>query len=91
MKFLHLWKVQPGAYNAAISRFMETGAMPPAGVKMLHRWHGMNGTGVMVSETDDPKPIFQWVAHWSDVLEISVTPCVEDADAGAALAALGKR
>lgn len=91
MKFLTTWKTQTGTFNATIARFLETGGAPPPGIRMLHRVHGMNGTGVVVSESDDPKAMFQWVAQWADVIELNVTPCLEDADAGAVLAALGKR
>lgn len=91
MKFLTTWKTQPGTFNATIARFLETGGAPPAGIRMLHRFHGMNGTGIVVSESDDPKAMFQWVAQWGDVIELNVTPCVDDADAGAVLASLGKR
>jgi hypothetical protein len=91
MRFLTTWKTQPGTFSATIARFMESGGAPPSGVRMLHRWHGMNGTGIVVSESDDPKAIFQWVAQWADVIELNVTPCVDDADAGAVLATLVKR
>jgi hypothetical protein len=35
--------------------------------------------------------MFTWRAQWSDLLEMTVTPCLEDADAGAVLAAMAKR
>jgi len=35
--------------------------------------------------------MFLFQAQWADVLAISVTPCLEDADAGAIPASLGKR
>ncbi|WP_371736330.1 DUF3303 domain-containing protein [Acidovorax sp. SRB_14] len=30
-------------------------------------------------------------AQWADLLAMTVTPCLEDTDAGAVLASLGKR
>jgi hypothetical protein len=30
-------------------------------------------------------------AQWADVLDLTVTPCFEDADAGEVMASLGKR
>jgi hypothetical protein len=91
MKFLTTWTIQPGGFNAAVARFLETGGAAPPGVRILHRWHGANGSGVQISESDDPKAIYLGIAQWADVLDMNVTPCVEDADAGAALATLGKR
>ena len=58
---------------------------------MLGRWHGMNGGGFAVTESSDAKAMFLFQAQWADVIAITVTPCLEDADAGAVLASLDKR
>lgn len=76
--------------DAAIKKFLETGGTPPKNIKMLGRWHGMNREGFAISESDDPKAMFEWYAQWSNVMEITVTPCVEDAEAGPILAAMAK-
>ena len=47
--------------------------------------------GFAAAESTDAKALFQWQAQWGDLLAMSVTPCLEDADAGAVLASLGKR
>lgn len=91
MKFISTWTVPQGSFNAAVKRFLETGGAPPQGVKMLGRWHGMNGQGFAVSESSDPKAMYLWTAQWADLIPITVTPCVEDEDAGAVMASLGKR
>jgi hypothetical protein len=64
--------------------------MPPAGVKLIGRWHGMSGNGFAVVETDDPKALYAWFAEWQEFLPIQTTPCLEDAEAGAVLATLKK-
>jgi Protein of unknown function (DUF3303) len=46
MKFISTWTVPQGTFNAAVARFLETGGAPPEGVKMLGRWHGMDGKGI---------------------------------------------
>jgi Protein of unknown function (DUF3303) len=43
MKFVITWSVPAESYQAAIKKFLETGAQPPAGVKMLGRYHGPQG------------------------------------------------
>lgn len=91
MKFISSWSVPQGSFNAAVARFLETGGAPPAGVKVLGRWHGMNGQGFAVSESNDPKAMYLWQAQWADLLPITVTPCLEDDDAGAVMASLGKK
>ena len=90
MKFITSWQVPPSTNRAIVARFLETGGAPPPGVKMLGRWHGMSGQGFCVSECDDPKAMYLWLAQWSDLMPMSVTPCLEDADAGAVLASMGK-
>jgi hypothetical protein len=64
---------------------------PPKGVTLVGRWHGMSGQGVAILESNDPKAMFELRAQWSDLLDLSITPCLEDADAGAVLAAMAKR
>jgi len=51
----------------------------------------MNGQGFAIAESSDAKALFLFQAQWADLLPIAVTPCLEDADAGAVLASLGKR
>jgi hypothetical protein len=91
MKYISSWKLPPNLIDSAIEKFLKTGGVPPEGIKMLGRWHGMNGTGFAISESDDAKAMYQWCAQWANVMEITVTPCVEDAEAGPILAALAKQ
>jgi hypothetical protein len=91
MKYISHWKIPPSSIDAAIKKFLETGGTPPEGVKMLGRWHGMNGQGFAISESNDAKAMYGWYAQWSNVMEITVTPCVEDAEAGPILASMAQR
>jgi hypothetical protein len=91
MKYISHWKIPPSSIDAAIKKFLETGGAPPQGVKMLGRWHGMNGQGFAISESNDAKAMYEWYAQWANVMEITVTPCVEDAEAGPILASMAQR
>jgi len=88
MKFIVAWTLPHATFRTAVGRFLEAGGMPPAGVKLIGRWHGMNGRGFAVVETADPKALCAWVSEWSDLLPIEATPCLEDADEGEVLRAL---
>ena len=88
MKYIVSWTLPQVTFRAAVGRFLEAGGMPPAGVKLVGRWHGMNGGGFAVVETTDAKALYAWVAEWADVLALDTTPCLEDADAGAVLQGL---
>jgi hypothetical protein len=89
-KYIVTWTIAPGTYKGVVARFLETGGAPPAGVNQIGRWHGMSGRGFDVVETTDPKALCSLVAQWADALKIETTPCLEDAEAGAALQALQK-
>ena len=91
MKYIASWTLPQGTYNAAVARFLETGGALPKGVEMVGRWHGMSGLGVAIIESSDAKAMYLFQAQWADVIAITITPCLEDADAGAVLASLGKR
>jgi hypothetical protein len=88
MKFIVTWNIPKASVVAAEKRFLATGAAPPAGVKMIGRWHGMSGGGVLIAETDDAKALYAWIGYWNDLLDFETTPCLEDADAGSVLAGL---
>jgi Protein of unknown function (DUF3303) len=87
-KYISSWRFQPNLIDTAIKKFLETGGAPPDGVKMLGRWHGMNGTGVAIFESNDATAMYKWYAQWANVMELSITPCVEDAEAGPILTAM---
>ena len=91
MKYIVSWLLPQGTFNASVGRFLETGGAPPKGVQMLGRWHGMSGQGFAIAESSDPKALYLWMAQWGDLLPMTVTPCLEDADAGEVLASLSKR
>ena len=84
MKFMVTWKIPPAHMASATARFLETGGMPPKGVKMLGRWHG-TGMGFALCESKEGKALFEWMAQWSDQLDLVVTPVVEDRDGAAVL------
>ncbi len=89
MKILVSWTLPHGdTYRAAVARFLETGGSPPAGAKLIGRWHGSNGKGFAVAESDDPKAVFQWVAEWYEYMDIDATPLVEDAEGAEVLQGL---
>ena len=52
MLFIVRWTIPHVSRKAAIQRFMETGGAPPAGVKMLARYHSTDGEfGFAIAES----------------------------------------
>jgi hypothetical protein len=48
MKYIVSWTLPIATFHAAVGRFLETGGMPPAGVKLVGRWHGMSLVLILV-------------------------------------------
>jgi hypothetical protein len=89
MLFIVRYEVAPSVRRAAIERFTKTGGLPPAGVKMLGRWHAADGTfGIAIAESDDIEAIAKWNLAWNDLLTMDVRPALDDQGLGAALAAM---
>ena len=88
MKFIVKYSIPKGCVVDAEQRFLKTGGGPPEGVKMIGRWHGMSGGGVVIAEANDAKALYSWLSYWNDLLEFDTTPCVEDAEAGEVMATL---
>jgi len=84
MKLMVTWKIAPAHMPSAVARFLKTGGSPPKDVKMLGRWHG-TGIGFALAECKDGKALYEWVAEWSDQLDMAVHPVVEDREAAAVL------
>lgn len=81
MRYMASWTLPHGEdYRAAITRFLKTGGVPPAGVTMIGRWHGANGAGFAIAESDDAKAIAEMVTEWSEFMDIQATPVLEDAE-----------
>ncbi|WP_426139668.1 DUF3303 domain-containing protein [Pseudomonas sp. DWP3-1-2] len=88
MLFIVKWSVNSENRNRAIERFLKTGAVPPAGVTLLGRWHAVGGmTGFGIAESADITLIQTWVLQWSDLLTMDVHPALTDDQAAPLLAA----
>ena len=42
----------------------------------------------VLAETDDLKKVYEWTTQWSDLLEFTVVPVLEDAELGEVLSKL---
>jgi hypothetical protein len=81
MKFMmtFAWKPDLRARDEAVARFKKTGGVPPQGVKLLGRWTraDLNG-GFELLESDDLVALGEFAYMWSDLLELSIVPVMED-------------
>lgn len=79
MLFIVHWSISPEHRNSAIERFLKTGAVAPAGVTMLGRWHAVGrSAGFGIAEATDLTLIQKWVLDWNDLLNMEVYPALTD-------------
>jgi Protein of unknown function (DUF3303) len=79
MQCLLTFSIPPATRDAAISRFLATGGQPPPGVRLLGRWTQLDLCGgVVLLESDDPQALTAFAHAWSDVVELTLAPVLED-------------
>jgi Domain of unknown function (DUF3303) len=79
MKFILTFTLPPQTQEAALARFLETRGQPPPTVKLLGRWTQVDLCGgVVLLESDDPQALAEFARGWSDLLELTIAPVLED-------------
>ena len=93
MKFMltFSWKPDIKARDEAIARFRKSGGLPPAGVKLLGRWMraDFNG-GFDLLESDDSQALAEFALMWSDLMDLTIVPVLEDQQLSEVLQRVGK-
>ena len=82
MKFMLTFEWQPDtkARAEAIARFRKTGGLPPQGAELLGRWTRADFSGGYdLIETEDPQALAQFALLWSDLMQLTIVPVLEDA------------
>lgn len=88
MKFMMTfsWTPDPQRRAEGIARFNRTGGVPPDGVKLLGRWTQADlGGGFDLLETEDAGKLTEFAYMWSDLMELKITPVLDDQALVAAL------
>jgi len=93
MKFMltFSWKPDPKCRDEAIARFRKTGGQPPKGVTLLGRWTRADFSGGFdLLETDDPQSLAEFALMWSDLMDLTIVPVLEDQPLAEVLQRIGK-
>ena len=93
MKFMMTFEWQPDQKTRAegVNRFLKTGGQPPKGVRLLGRWTRADFSGGFdLLETDDPKALAEFAFQWSDLMQLNISPVLEDEALGQVLKASSK-
>lgn len=81
MKFMltFSWKSDTKARDEGIARFRKTGGQPPKGAKLLGRWTRVDFSGGFdLLESDDPQALTEFALMWSDLMDLTIVPVLED-------------
>jgi hypothetical protein len=87
MKFMltFSWAPDPETRAEGIARFQKSGGIPQ-GVTLLGRWTRADLSGGFdLLETDDAKKLAEFAYTWSDLMDLEITPVLEDQELGQAL------
>jgi hypothetical protein len=79
MLFLLTYQTSLATQRTGIERFKQSGGPPPDGVKMIGRWHALDGSsGAVICETNDAIALAKWAQEWADVISMHITPVADD-------------
>lgn len=79
MLYLSIYSWKPENRRAVVARFMETGAKPPQGIKLVGRWTAIGGgRGFSLMESDDPVAVSAFAYQWNDLMEFTTVPVIND-------------
>ena len=81
MKFMLTFSWSPDTASRAegIARFQRTGGLPPKGATLVGRWTRADFSGGYdLIETDDAQALAEFALMWSDLMELEITPVLED-------------
>jgi hypothetical protein len=93
MKFMLTfdWKPSTATRDEGISRFRKTGGQPPKGATLLGRWTRADFSGGYdLIESDDPQALAEFALMWSDLMDLKISPVLEDQPLSDVLERIGK-
>ena len=86
MKFMLLYKLHPDKRHDALKGFSAMSVEDDKTdmgdqIKMIGRWHDIaHSKGVAIFESDNAEAISNWALNWNAVLDLEITPVLDDAE-----------
>lgn len=86
MKFMLSYRLHPEKRHDALRGFA---AMTPEqekqdlgdNLKLIGRWHDLaHSKGMAIFEADSAEAIFSWALNWNSVLDLEISPVLDDAE-----------
>ena len=88
MKFMLTfdWSPDTKTREEGIARFKKTGGLPPKGASLLGRWTRADFSGGYdLIESNDPQALAEFALTWSDLMQLTITPVLDDEQLGTVL------
>jgi hypothetical protein len=90
MKFMITFEMHPDQRHDAYKTFAQMTAADDeadrGGVQQIGRWHDLGAArGVVICESDDLGAVQAWAMNWNTVLDVEITPVLDDDEARATL------
>ena len=85
MQFVCNWQIDAQDFEPTMQAFTtsDPAAEFPENVTLVGRWHcGASRSGVAVIESDSAMAVMRLAMKWNHLIDMTIEPCVEDADAG---------
>ena len=84
MQYMIVEHFRGGRPEAVYARFRERGRMAPEGLRYVSSWVTTDGARCFqVMECDDRALLDEWMAAWTDLVEVEVVPVITSAEAAA--------
>lgn len=87
MYYMIIERFRDGDPVPVYRRFRERGRLAPAGVRYVGSWVTTDlRLCYQVMESDERRPIDEWLANWEDLVDFEVIPVLTSAEAAGAVA-----
>lgn len=85
MKFMLSWQFHSGGkLHEGLAHFSKMTPEQDAAdrgskIKLIGRWHDLaRGRGVVICESDSAEAVANWCLNWNSLLDVEVTPVLDD-------------
>lgn len=86
MKFMVSWSSNTATRHDTYEAFAKMSDADDAadhpGLTLIGRWHDVTaGRGVAICESDDLLAVQSWTYNWNGILNVDITPVLDDSEA----------
>jgi len=81
MLYMVIERFKNGESESVRKRFSEQGRMMPEGLHYLSSWIETDGkVCYQLMSTERPELFNEWISHWSDIVDLEVSPVITSAE-----------